>query len=112
VEQFYTSDPFDLDQTTATIQGALTLPGVKVVLVQQECAIQAQRRGLKAGTVRVNPEACTLCKRCVVVTGCPAISLGDEAIVIDQSLCHGCSLCAQVCTFDAIERVSESENQR
>jgi indolepyruvate ferredoxin oxidoreductase alpha subunit len=112
VEHFFISDPFDLEQTTATIQRALTLPGVKVVLVRQECAIQAQRRGLKAGTVRVDSEACTLCKRCVVVTGCPAISLGDEAIVIDQSLCYGCSLCAQVCTFDAIERVGESASER
>jgi indolepyruvate ferredoxin oxidoreductase alpha subunit len=107
VEHFFTIDPFDLDQATAAIQSALTLPGVKVVLARQECAIQAQRRGLRAGTVQVDSEACTLCKRCVVVTGCPAISLGEEAIVVDSSLCYGCSLCAQVCTFDAIERVSE-----
>ncbi|MGD8244648.1 MAG: 4Fe-4S binding protein, partial [Anaerolineae bacterium] len=107
VEQFFTVDPFDLEETTAAIQRALTLPGVKVVLARQECAIQAQRRGLRAGTVRVDPEACNLCKRCVVVTGCPAISLGENAIVIDPSLCYGCSLCAQVCRFDAIERVGE-----
>jgi indolepyruvate ferredoxin oxidoreductase alpha subunit len=107
VEQFFTVDPFDLEQTTAAIQRALTLPGVKAVLARQECAIQAQRRGLRAGTVRVDPEACNLCKRCVVVTGCPAISLGENAIVIDPSLCYGCSLCAQVCRFDAIERVGE-----
>ncbi|MGD2176678.1 MAG: thiamine pyrophosphate-dependent enzyme [Anaerolineae bacterium] len=108
VEHFFTIDPFDLGQATAAIQRALALSGVKVVLAQQECAIQAQRRGLKAGTVRVDPQACNLCKRCVVVTGCPAISLGEEAIVIDESLCYGCSLCAQVCTFDAIEQVGES----
>jgi indolepyruvate ferredoxin oxidoreductase alpha subunit len=112
VEHFFTIDPFDLDHATATIQGALALPGVKVVLAQQECAIQAQRRGLKAGTVQVDAEACTLCKRCVVVTGCPAISLGEEAIVIDQSLCHGCGLCAQVCTFDAIERMGNGVRAR
>jgi indolepyruvate ferredoxin oxidoreductase alpha subunit len=112
VEHFFIADPFDLDHATATVQKALMLPSVKVVLARQECAIQAQRRGLRAGTVRVDPEACTLCKRCVVITGCPAISLGDEAIVIDQSLCYGCSLCAQVCTLAAIERVDESESQR
>jgi indolepyruvate ferredoxin oxidoreductase alpha subunit len=105
VEHFFTIDPFDLDQATTTIQEALALPGVKVVLARQECAIQAQRRGLKSGIVRVDPEACTLCKRCVLVTGCPAISLGENAVVIDESLCYGCSLCAQVCPFDAIERV-------
>jgi indolepyruvate ferredoxin oxidoreductase alpha subunit len=112
VEHFFTIDPFDLDQATTTIQRAVVLAGVKVVLARQECAIQAQRRGLKAGTVRVDPEACNLCKRCVVVTGCPAISLGEKTAVIDASLCYGCSLCAQVCNFDAIERVGEAATAR
>jgi indolepyruvate ferredoxin oxidoreductase alpha subunit len=103
VEHVSVINPFDLDEATAAIQESLELPGVKVVLSRQECAIQAQRRGLNAGTTRVDPEACTLCKRCVVVTGCPAISLGEETIVIDPSLCYGCGLCGQACTFDAIE---------
>ena len=103
VEHFFVIDPFDLEQSVAAIQEALSLPGVKVVLARQECAIQAQRRRLKAGEVRVVAENCTLCKRCVVVTGCPAISLGEEAIVIDPALCYGCGLCAQVCKFEAIE---------
>jgi indolepyruvate ferredoxin oxidoreductase alpha subunit len=112
VEHFFTIDAFDLDEASATIQAALGLPGVKVVLAQQECAIQAQRRGLRAGTVQIDPDACTLCKRCVVVTGCPAISLGEESIAINQALCYGCSLCAQVCTFDAIERVRDGVSVR
>ncbi len=112
VEHFFVIDPFEFDEATATIQEALELPGVKVVLARQECAIQAQRRGLKAGEIQVDAEACTLCKRCVVVTGCPAISLGEESIVIDQSLCYGCGLCAQVCTFDAIAQVSDRVSVR
>ena len=103
VEHFFVIDPFDLEQSVAAIQEALSLPGVKVVLARQECAIQAQRRRLKAGNIHVVAENCTLCKRCVVVTGCPAISLGEEAIVIDPALCYGCGLCAQVCKFEAIE---------
>ena len=103
VEHFFVIDPFDLDASAATIQEALTLPGVKVVLSRQECAIQAQRRGLKAGVVRVVPENCNLCKLCITRTGCPAISLGEDTIVIDPSLCYGCGLCAQVCNRDAIE---------
>ncbi len=103
VDQFFVIDPFDLGESAATIQKCLTLPGVKVVLARQECAIQAQRRGLAAGKVQVIPEKCTLCKQCIVVTGCPAISLGEGTIVIDPVQCYGCGLCAQVCTFDAIE---------
>jgi len=103
VEHFFVIDPFQFDESTATIQRALTLPGVKVVLSRQECAIQAQRRGLTAGEVHVNPDNCILCKQCITVTGCPAITLGEESILIDPALCYGCGLCAQVCKFEAIE---------
>ena len=106
VEHFFVVDPFELDETTEVVEKALELPGVKVILSRQECAIQAQRRGLRMGAVEVDVEACTLCRRCITVTGCPAISLGEEAVIIDQSLCYGCTLCAQVCPFDAIERVA------
>jgi indolepyruvate ferredoxin oxidoreductase alpha subunit len=104
VEHFFVIDPFELEPSTAVVEEALELPGVKVILSRQECAIQAQRRGLEAGTVEVDAEACTLCRRCITITGCPAISLGDETVVIDEALCYGCGLCAQVCPFDAIER--------
>jgi indolepyruvate ferredoxin oxidoreductase alpha subunit len=125
VEHFFVVDPFELEEATAVVEEALELPGVKVILSRQECAIQAQRRGLEAGSVAVDAEACTLCRRCIRVTGCPALSLGEgdnrhpgderhpgdkrhpEAVVIDPALCYGCSLCAQVCPFDAIERVSD-----
>ena len=102
VEHFFVVDPFDLEETTATVQKALTLPGVKVVLARQECAIQAQRRGLKAGKVRVVAENCNLCKLCLTRTGCPAISINEDSIAIDAALCYGCGLCAQVCPREAI----------
>ena len=104
VEHFFVVDPFEHEEATGVVEEALQLPGVKVILSRQECAIQAQRRGLKAGAVEVDAEACTLCRKCITVTGCPSLSLGEEAVVIDDSLCYGCSLCAQVCPFDAIER--------
>jgi len=107
VEHFFVVDPFEHEEATAVVEKALQLPGVKVILSRQECAIQAQRRGLKAGAVEVDAEACTLCRKCITVTGCPALSLGEEAVVIDDSLCYGCSLCAQVCPFDAIRPVGE-----
>ncbi len=104
VEHFFVVDPFDLDESTAVIQKALTLPGVKVVLARQECAIQAMRRGDRAGEVEVVVETCILCKRCIRVTGCPAISIGAESTVIDSALCYGCGLCADVCPQQAITK--------
>jgi len=104
VEHFFVIDPFNLDESTSVIQHALTLPGVKVVLARQECAIQAQRRGLVAGRVQVVPENCNLCELCITRTGCPALSIGEGAVVIDPDLCYGCGLCAQVCNREAIRR--------
>ncbi|ATW27805.1 thiamine pyrophosphate-dependent enzyme [Candidatus Formimonas warabiya] len=104
VENFFIADPYDLEGTTETIQKALTLPGVKVILSRRECAIQANRRKVKYGTVQVDQEQCNLCKRCINITGCPAISLGEESIVIDSGQCNGCALCAQVCNRSAIKR--------
>lgn len=103
VEHFFEIDPFDLRAATETIRQCLTLPGVKVVLSRQECAIQAMRYGLEAGHVRVVAENCNLCNLCIMQTGCPAIDVGENAIVIDPALCYGCGLCAQVCHRDAIE---------
>ena len=103
VKHFFVIDPFDLDESTVTIQRALALPGVKVVLARQECAIQAMRRGIRAGKVRVVAENCNLCKLCITRTGCPAIGIGEDTIIIDPALCYGCGLCAQVCNREAIE---------
>jgi indolepyruvate ferredoxin oxidoreductase alpha subunit len=102
VDQFFIVDPFDLDQTAETIQKALKLPGVKVVLARQECVIPARRRGLEAGKVEVVVENCNLCKLCISVTGCLAIDLGEGTVVIDPDLCYGCGLCAAACNRDAI----------
>ncbi len=102
IEHFFVVDPFRLEETSAVIQKALTLPGVKVILARQECAIQAGRRGRRAGPVPVVTENCNLCKLCVMRTGCPAIDLGPERVVIDVALCYGCGLCAQVCARGAL----------
>ncbi len=129
-DRFDVVDPFDLEGTTATLVSCLAEPhGVKVVLAQQECAIQAKRRGVVAGYTTVDAEKCVLCKKCLRVTGCPALGIqrveslelaskspkgdfsgsGEEsestkpAIAIDQSLCNGCGLCVGFCPTGALQ---------
>jgi indolepyruvate ferredoxin oxidoreductase alpha subunit len=85
------------------LQDALKLPGVKVLLARQECAIPARRRGVEAGEIKVIDENCNQCKLCITVTGCLAITLSDSSINIDLDQCYGCGLCAAVCNRDAIE---------
>lgn len=102
VSHLFEIDPFDLVGSTNAIQHALDLPGVKVVVSRQECTIQAMRRGIKAGRVSIVPENCNLCKLCLIHTGCPAIKIGKETIVIDEATCYGCGLCVEVCNRQAL----------
>jgi TPP-dependent indolepyruvate ferredoxin oxidoreductase alpha subunit len=55
-------------------------------------------------------ENCNLCKLCIILTGCMAISLGktsldEDTIFIDPEQCYGCGLCVDACNRDAIEMV-------
>jgi indolepyruvate ferredoxin oxidoreductase alpha subunit len=104
VDAFHVVDPFDLDEMTAVLQECLKLPGVKVVLARQECAIQAMRRGIRLGAIQVKAEDCNLCQACILLTGCPALGLGEEAVVIDAALCYGCALCVEACHRGALVR--------
>ncbi len=112
-------DPYDVDAITQVVGTSLAAPGVHVVIAQRECAIQARRRGVVVGVTTVDPDACILCKQCLRVTGCPALSIrqvesrelvesprgdspGTEAIEIDASLCNGCGICVSVCPTVAL----------
>ena len=103
VDQFWIVDPFEMDAMARVLQDALKLPGVKVLLARQECAIPAKRRGVEAGEIRVIDEKCNQCKLCITVTGCLAITLSESSINIDPEQCYACGLCAAVCNREAIE---------
>jgi indolepyruvate ferredoxin oxidoreductase alpha subunit len=106
VEHFFVMDPFDLETSAATVQLALKLPGVKVILARRECAIPAGRRETGRPEIKVVPENCNLCKLCLMVTGCSALGLGEGTVTLDEALCAGCGLCVDVCNREALLEVA------
>lgn len=104
VDQFFVADPYRLPEMTEILQKCMQQPGVKVILARRECAIQSNRRKIKYGKMRLDLEKCTNCKACVSVTGCPALSIVEDKIVIDHSLCNSCGLCTYSCKFSALTR--------
>jgi len=104
VENLYAVDPYDLQETTKAVEEAMGLPGVKVIVCRRECAIEAGRRKVSYGKIKVVEENCNQCKLCITTTGCTAITLGETSIEIDPLQCNGCGICAQVCNRGAIER--------
>lgn len=100
-------DPYNLEQTNAAVKDAYEATEPFVIITKQPCALikEVQRRR-KDMYCEVNQEKCRKCKTCLKI-GCPAISVKDNVVSIDKSLCNGCTICKQVCPFDAIERVGE-----
>ena len=102
VEDLYIVDSFDQKATTAAFDACLAKKGLKVIVTRRECAIQSNRRGIKYNYMRVDEDKCVNCKACVRITGCPALSVGENAVSIDPAVCNGCTLCYQTCPKQAI----------
>jgi len=98
-------DPYDIKLTTETVKEALWHEGVSVIIARRECALIAKRdeRGAIAKKHSIDQEACKKCRTCVEKFQCPAISSKDKFQTIDESLCAGCGVCAQVCPYKAIK---------
>lgn len=100
-------DPYDIKTTTETVKEALRQEGVSVIIARRECALIAKRD--KEGAILkkhfIDQEACHKCKTCVDRFQCPAISSANKVQTIDDALCAGCGVCAQVCPWKAIKEV-------
>jgi indolepyruvate ferredoxin oxidoreductase alpha subunit len=101
VEKIAVVDPYNYKSVSEKIREFLHQPGVKVIISKRACAILEKRAGVKQ-VCWVDPKKCTNCLACVKLTGCPALSLQEDRVEIIESECVGCTLCMQVCPYDAI----------
>ena len=99
-------DSYDLAKVYQTLREAIAHRGVSVVISDRPCVLDPVK--IKGPTLHVANEHCNACQSCMNL-GCPALTWGEEQfegrhkVKIDPSLCIGCTLCAQVCTADAIK---------
>ncbi|MBI5445114.1 MAG: indolepyruvate ferredoxin oxidoreductase subunit alpha [Deltaproteobacteria bacterium] len=94
---------YDLKVLEKTLKEEIAKPEPSVVITKDPCVLQYK---VKQPPLHVEADVCTACKQCLKV-GCIALSMegtGDDAhVTIDPSFCTGCTVCAQVCKFDAIQ---------
>ena len=101
-QNIFVVDPLDLDAMQNAVDGALASEVPAAIVTRRPCLLlkRAKREG---GLCKVNTDKCRSCKKCLKV-GCPAVAFRDGKAYIDPTQCVGCTVCAQVCPFGAIEK--------
>jgi len=105
-------DPFDVSATVETILRLLQdEKGVKVLILKRECALVSAKKQKGLYKVEVDQERCLGescgCNRlCTRVFKCPGLMWDStaERVRIDEAICTGCGVCAEICPASAIRK--------
>ena len=92
-------DPYDLAQVDRVLKEELEAEAPSIIISRRPCV-------MIKGTIHQPPlqpkeGKCVGCKACMQI-GCPAISVRDGSVKIDNTLCIGCKVCTQMCKFGAL----------
>ena len=99
VKDLQVVDAYDIGAVEKAVKAAVATDEVSVIIAQRPCALLDK----KSQKPKVQVHDCKNCGKCMKL-GCPAISKGENGIVIDRSQCVGCEVCIQVCPFHCIEK--------
>jgi indolepyruvate ferredoxin oxidoreductase alpha subunit len=98
VEYVVEVDPYDQGQALEAVRAAVDIDGPSAIVFKAPCITVAPPRPQPV----VYTGACTNCKGCIRSIGCPALVVRDGQVTIDKTLCYGCGLCVDFCSFNAI----------
>ena len=98
-------DPYDLAQCDAAIKEETAVDEPSVIISRRPCALLKYVK--HKAPIIADADKCMGCKACMKI-GCPAISIIDKKAKIDNTLCTGCGVCAQLCKFDALSAAKEA----
>ena len=97
-------DPYDLAQCDQALKEELAADEPSVIISRRPCALLKYVKHNKP--IVADPAKCVGCKACMKI-GCPAISIVDKKARIDNTLCTGCGVCAQLCKVNALQAAKE-----
>jgi indolepyruvate ferredoxin oxidoreductase alpha subunit len=108
-------DPFDVSGTSLILWELLQEKGPRVLILRQQCALVRGKKEGKRFTVSVNPdrclgEQCGCSRLCTRVFRCPGLRWNASAgkAEIDEAICTGCGVCADICPAGAIQKEKQS----
>ncbi len=112
-------DPYDLKAVRAVLKEELIRSGPSVVISRRSCVLFKRDKAARRKPFRIDAVKCIGCRLCLGL-GCPPIAWKKDVnepfvttsetknkrregvAAIDQNLCVGCGLCAQLCKSKAI----------
>lgn len=92
-------DPYNLEECDRVIKEELAADEPSVIISRRPCALLKYVK--HKPPIRALEDKCVGCKSCMRL-GCPAISMKNKKVVIDNTLCVGCGVCEQLCKFGAL----------
>ena len=93
-------DPYDLAGCDRAVKEELSVSEPSVIISRRPCALLKYVK--HAPPLSVDTDKCRGCTSCMKI-GCPAISMKDRKAKVDATLCVGCGVCAQLCSFGAFK---------
>ncbi len=105
-------DPFNLEETQDAFHQLLEYKeGAKVLILRQPCALSPQRKAGQKFKMQVDEalclgETCGCGRLCTRIFRCPGLVWDQEKGIsrIDEVICAGCGVCADICPQQAIKR--------
>lgn len=106
-------NPNHMDEVNAALDEFLDKDEPTVIITRWPCVLKkfsqqdlAEFPTLHKTQCVIDQDKCRNCKMCVK-TGCPGLISTKDKVTIDTTSCNGCTVCKQVCPFDAISEVTK-----
>ncbi len=102
---------FNQKEVQKAVKELYSKPGVNVIVSRGECRLlfmrEMKKEQIQVPKFQIDPEKCVKCGVCTDEFACPAIikeGKGKNAkYYINEDMCWGCSVCAQICPYNAIK---------
>ncbi len=107
IEHVTEVDAFDIKELERVVREETARDAISVIITKAPCVLL--KGNVFPYVCKPVEDACKKCGMCLK-PGCPALTKKENGtIAIDETMCNGCGLCEQLCSFGAIERVERKK---
>ncbi len=100
IEEVAVINPLNLKKSIKALEkiASSKAKGPKVVVARAVCPLYHRAvTGKRKPIVFQVQDSCDMCRDCIDDLACPAFSLTNGRIEIDERLCNACAVCSQIC---------------